>query len=36
MDRDFVERHDDGFYLVESRVPLAVIVRVKRIRPLLN
>jgi uncharacterized protein (DUF433 family) len=27
MDRDFVERRDDGFYLVESRVPLAVIVR---------
>jgi uncharacterized protein (DUF433 family) len=27
MDRDFVERRDDGFYLVESRVPLAVVVR---------
>jgi uncharacterized protein (DUF433 family) len=27
MDRDFVERRDDGFYLVGSRVPLAVVVR---------
>jgi uncharacterized protein (DUF433 family) len=27
MDRDFVERRDDGFYLVGSRVPLDCIVR---------
>jgi uncharacterized protein (DUF433 family) len=27
MDRDFVERRDESFYLVGSRVPLASIVR---------
>jgi uncharacterized protein (DUF433 family) len=27
MDRDFVERRDDGFYLVGSRVPLDCVVR---------
>lgn len=27
MDRDFVERRDESFYLVGSRVPLACIVR---------
>ena len=27
MERDFVERRDDSFYLVGSRVPLAAIVR---------
>ena len=27
VDRDFVERRDEGFYLVGSRVPLACIVR---------
>lgn len=27
MDRHFVERRDDSFYLVGSRVPLASIVR---------
>ena len=27
MDRDFVERRDDGFYLVGGRVPLAFVVR---------
>ena len=29
MDRDFVERRDESFYLVGSRVPLASIVREK-------
>jgi hypothetical protein len=27
MERDFVERRDDSFYIVGSRVPLANIVR---------
>jgi uncharacterized protein (DUF433 family) len=27
MDRDFVERRDDGFYLVRRRVPLDCVVR---------
>jgi uncharacterized protein (DUF433 family) len=27
MDRDFVERRDDGFYLVGSRVPLDCVVQ---------
>ena len=27
MERDFVERRDDSFYIVGSRVPLASIVR---------
>jgi uncharacterized protein (DUF433 family) len=27
MDRDFVERRDESFYLMGSRVPLACIVR---------
>jgi hypothetical protein len=27
MDRDFVERRDDGFYLAGSRVPLDCVVR---------
>ena len=27
MDRQFVERHDEGFYLIGSRVPLACLVR---------
>jgi hypothetical protein len=27
MDRDFVERRDESFYLAGSRVPLACIVR---------
>jgi hypothetical protein len=27
MDREFVERRDDGFYLVGSRVPLDCVVR---------
>jgi hypothetical protein len=27
MDRDFVERRDDGFYLAGSRVPLECVVR---------
>ena len=27
MDQDFVERRDDGFYLVGSRVPLDCVVR---------
>jgi hypothetical protein len=27
VDRDFVERRDESFYLVGSRVPLAAIVR---------
>jgi uncharacterized protein (DUF433 family) len=27
MNRDFVERRDDGFYLVGSRVPLDCVVR---------
>src|SRR5256885_10850661 len=27
VDRDFIERRNDSFYLVESRVPLASVVR---------
>ena len=27
MDRDFVERHETGFYLIGSRVPIDRIVR---------
>lgn len=27
MDRQFVERREDGFYVVGSRVPLACVVR---------
>lgn len=27
MDRDFIERRDEGFYLAGSRVPLASVVR---------
>lgn len=30
MERDFVERRDESFYLVGSRVPLAGIVRESR------